>query len=239
MPVTRRAAIGQPILQKKDDIFADLDKSHKRSCFSCRNFGCGILLVIAIGVFGILGVVAQTGIIQIPGISDMFYSKPPVPLRFVLPSGPVSVEELLKSKTKDIAQTSEMGNVQVVATEEELTQILREPRANGQVPIKQAQIVVEPAFVELYGTMSLFNDSKSSIVLRVRVKPTGQPATFALDEIWLGYVKIPNNLAKIIIKNATGYSVPDTFSAQQFNIENAILGNGSATLTVPKKALTK
>lgn len=237
MTVTRRAsAITANRMQ--DDLYADLDHAHRRrGCLSCRNLGCLMLIFLVVGVVGLFGVVAETGIVQVPVLSSAFYPTPPAPLRAVEPTGQRSVELLLQSKLDELKGLAASPQPQVNVSEAELTQIVREPHLNGQVPIKQAQITVEPTFVELYGMISM-PSMNTNTVIRVRLMPiANEPATLKLSEIWIGYVRVPISVAKTIVRLATGLTPPDKISGEQFGVQGVTLGRGSATLLIDRAKL--
>lgn len=237
MTVTRRAsAITANRMQ--DDLYADLDHAHRRrGCFSCRNLGCLVLILLFIGVVGIFGVVAETGIIQIPVLSTAFYPAPPKPLRAVEPTGQRTIESLLQSKSDELKGLATTVQPKISVSEAELTQLAREPRLNGQVPIKQAQVTIEPTFVELYGMIAM-PSMNTNTVIRVRLIPiVNDPATLKLSEIWIGYVRVPISLAKTIVRMSTGLTPPDEISGTQFGVQGITLDRGSATVLVDRAKL--
>lgn len=237
MAVTRRASAITANRMQGDDIFADLDHAHRRrGCFSCRNLGCLLLVFIVVVIVGIFGIIAETGIIQIPILSTALYATPPAPIRTVEPAGQTSLDALLHSKIDGLATGAANEQPQLSVSEEELTQLVREPRTNGEVPVKQAQVSIEPKFVELYGLITL-PKANNSVVIRIRLAPTSQPDTLQLSDIRLGYVRVPTSLAKAIVHLATGITVPDTISAQQFGILGITLGQGNVTLRIDRAKL--
>jgi hypothetical protein len=237
MTVTRRAS-AITANRMSDDLYADLDHAHRRrGCFSCRNLGCLVLILLFVGVVGVFGVVAETGIIQIPVLSTAFYPAPPKPLRAVEPTGRRTIESLLQSKSDELKDLATTAQPQVVISEAELTQIVREPRLNGQVPIKQAQITIEPTFVELYGMISMPGMNTNTVV-RVRlVSIANEPAALELSEIWIGYVRVPLSVAKAIVRISTGLTPPDKISGTQFGVQGIKLDRGSATLIIDRAKL--
>ena len=236
MAVTRRAsAITANRMQ--DDLFADLDHAHRRrGCFSCRNFGCLFLVLIVVGIVGIFGIIAETGIVRIPILSTALYTAPPSPIRTVEPTGETSIDALLHTKVAGLTTVATSAQPELSVSEEELTQLVRVPKTNGEVPIKQAQVSIEPAFVELYGLITM-PKANNSVVIRIRLVPTSQPDTMRLADIRLGYVRVPTSLAKAIVHLATGVTVPDTFSGAQFGILGITLDRGSAVLRVDRDKL--
>ncbi|MEK7184080.1 MAG: hypothetical protein AAB701_00995 [Patescibacteria group bacterium] len=172
MTVTRRASALTANQGKKDDhLFADLDHAHRRrGLLSCRNLGCVFILAVALGVLGLFGIIAETGLVVVPVLSSALYQQPPKPFRAVEPAGQSTIESLFVEKLKDMAQSATGGKVQLSLTEAELTKLAQEPRANGKVPVKQAQVTIEPTFVELYGFINMPNGEKS-VVLRIRLEP--------------------------------------------------------------------
>jgi hypothetical protein len=237
MTVTRRASAITANRMQGDDLFADLDHAHRRrGCLSCRNLGCFFLLLIFICIVGVFGIIAETGIVRIPFLSAALYNTPPPPIRIVEPTGQSSIEALLREKSATLTAAVTSQQPQVSISEQELTQLVREPRANGQVPVKQGQVTIEPTFVELYGLITLPNAS-DSVVIRIRLLPAAQPDSLRLGDIRLGYVRVPTSIAKAIVRLATGIAVPDTISGAQFGIRGMILDRGSAMIQVDKEKL--
>ncbi len=235
MAITRRATGHTPLTKPsaKDDLFADLDGSERRKpgCMSCRNLGCLFLFAGMLVVVGILGVVAETGLVKIPVLSSVLYAQAPRPIRPVTPVGVTDPLALLKGKA------AESGGAQVSVTEGELTQLVQEPRTNGQVPVKQAQVAIEPQFVELYGLLSI-DQGASTTVMRVRLVPSSVPGEFRLSDIHIGYVRVPLELAKFIVKTATGITPPDAVSAASLGVRSVVLGQGVATVDLDTSAFT-
>ncbi len=190
-----------------------------------------MLAVAALVLLGILGIVAETGLIQIPVLSSVLYATPPQPIRAVEPAGPADVGSLLKSK----AGATE-GQVQVAVTEGELTQLVREPQTDGQVPVKQAQVAIEPRFIELYGLMNI-NQGASTTVIRVRLTPGTTPGEFQLSEIYIGYVRVPIALAKGIVALLTHITPPDMLSAAKYGVQSIALQQGVATVSLDAATL--
>lgn len=237
MTVTRRASAITANRMQGDDLFADLDHAHRRrGCFNCRNLGCFFLLLILVCIVGVFGIIAETGIVRIPVLSAALYNAPPPPIRTIEPTGQASIEALLRAKSAALTVVATSQQPQVSISEQELTQLVREPRANGQVPVKQAQVTIEPTFVELYGLITLPNAS-DSVVIRIRLLPTTQPDVMRLGDIRLGYVRVPTSIAKAIVRLATGIAVPDTISGAQFGIRGIVLDRGSATVQVDRDKL--
>jgi hypothetical protein len=221
----------------KDDIFADLDHAHRRrGCFSLRNLGCFVLLMILAVIAVLLGIIAETGLVRIPVLSNALYSTPPGPLRAVEPTGQASIESMLQSKEKDLVGLAVGAQPQITVTESELTQLAREPWVNGQVPIKQAQVTIEPTYVELFGLITI-PVTDSTAVVRARLIPVAsQPTQLQLSEIRIGYVRVPINIAKAIIHSATGIT-PDSISVGQFGIQGLNLGGGTVMLELDRAKL--
>lgn len=242
MAITRRAsalADSDNAKQKqKDHLFADLDHAHRRrGCFSCRNIGCALVLIVGLAVVGVLGVIAETGLVRIPVLSSVLYQEPPKPIRPVEPAGPTSVDALFSEKFKELQVAATTGQAKLVISDAELTKLVQEPRANGQVPVKQAQITAEPTFVELYGLINMPNGEKSA-VLRIRLEPDPAKASeVRVSEIRLGYVRVPIQLAKLIVRIATGYMPPDVLSGEQFGVRSIELNRGTITLSVDQAKL--
>ena len=238
MAITRRAsALPDSENAKKekanDHLFADLDHAHRRQgCFSCRNLGCAFVLVLGLMVLGVFGVVAETGLVRVPVLSSALYQQPPRPIRPVEPAGETSVEALLMEKIQALDPATANGQVRLTVGEDELTKLVQEPRANGQVPVKQAQVTIEPTFVELYGLINMPNGEKSA-VLRIRLEPNpAKTSEVRVSEIRLGYVRVPIPLATLIVRIATGYLPPETLSGEQFGVRAIELNRGTITLTV-------
>lgn len=217
--------------EKPEELFTELDASRRRSLFSLRNCGCLLLLMFLAGLFLLLSLVAATGLITIPVVSQIVYSKPPVPERVVEPVEG-TLEALFATKVQSLAANGSTG--EITLSEAELTRVLQEPMGDGNLILKQAQIAIDPTKAEVYGIVSQGEESRT-LVARLTFTPSGQ--TLALSQVRIGYVTIPPALVDGILRAllTNGQSIQQ-LPLESLGIERLTLGSNAATVQLGAEA---
>ncbi|MBI4032823.1 hypothetical protein HY374_03910 [Candidatus Berkelbacteria bacterium] len=222
---------------KDDGLFKEMDQAaKKRNCFSCGN--CAIIVVLALVVLalGLASAVAATGLVRIPVLSGMVYKASPLPTRVVEPSGPANFSGLIAAKVQD---PTVLATRQATFTEAELTQVLREPGADGEVILKQGQVAIDAGRAELYGQITL---GGNPLVITVDVLPTSTPPGLGVSTIRLGRVTVPKTLTDVVTRTvldmvASQMQFEAGTTLADIGVEQIRLTPGGLTITASQELL--
>lgn len=224
-----------PKVKRDDELFADLDRARKRfSCFTCGGcLGFAILLLILV-IGGVLGLVAATGVVRIPVVSDLVYPEAPRPSRVVEPGGSVTeLDQFLASKVAGAELTD--GATRLSLREEELTQLLRTPNAAGEVTFKQGQVAVDPEGIELYGQVTPPQLS-SPVVVTANLIPAPNSGVLTLSSLKVGRVMVPPALAERVTSLILSQNFTGGIELGLFGIEAIHLGDQVVLLDLSPEA---
>jgi hypothetical protein len=120
-------------------LFQELDRHRRRGWFGWHTFGC-LFVVVLLGLIGAgLTIVAQSGLVMIPGVTQLVYPTPPEPSRIVLPE-PVDMPKL--------AAEAATGDGSFTLTEGQLTTLVD---ADHLPAFRQSQISVDAGQATFFG----------------------------------------------------------------------------------------
>ncbi len=169
-----------PTAAEKSQLFADLDRHRRLSPWRCC--GCFLLIVVLGALAGALWLVAATGIVSIPGVSQFAFPGEPTPERIVTPA-PFDPASLITTGA-DVANHT----ASYTLTEGQLTSLVG---ADHFPMFRQAQVTIDPDGLRFFA-IYVEQPFGSPITLRFRLQPALSPTDRCqLDELTVGYVPIP------------------------------------------------
>lgn len=235
--VVRRVAVDTETggKEKQKDFYADLDaakRGRRLGCGSCVSLFALFLFVI---VLGILGVIATTGYVRVPLVSDMVYKQDPEPRKAVDPTYTGGVAGLIQTK----AATLGASGGTVTLTEGELTGALREPNAKGELLLKQGQVSIAPDGMEVYGQVTELGNVRPVILRAYLVPASNLPGQIELQELKVGHLTVPLQYARQAIQFFLGIDLGTTASLTPYGIQSVALGQGTATLQLSSAGFTR
>ena len=167
---------------KNQAMFSELDR-HKHWSF-WRIFGWLFILVIIVAIAGVTTLVAATGIVTIPGVSNMVYATPPTPARTVQPAM-FDLGTTLKTVT-----ASKNGSVSLVLSEQQLTSLVSAAHMSA---FRQAQISIDSNGLSFFGYY-IDVPFGNPVILQVGLNPTLEKAntvSCSVSKLSVGNINVP------------------------------------------------
>lgn len=202
-------------------IFHELDQRRRRSCLSCQSLGCAGLLLMILVAAGLATAIAATGVIRVPGVSQLVYATPPAPSRSVA-AVPVELDELLG------APHASEGPATLTLSEGQLTSLVA---ADKQPAFRQSQVVVNPGEVELFGYyVALPMGDPVALTATLTVGAAGGEC--ALKQLTVGRLTVPPMLTASLGHQLCQLLLGGLANGQ---IEQLTAGEGSLTVSLISK----
>lgn len=180
----------------------------------------GLLVFFSIMV---LAVVAKTGLVNIPIISDLFYKQPAV----VRPVSPASVEQSdIESKIGSL-----LVNRTVEFTEEELTFMFRQVITGSEDSYfaPGVQVAVENGQLEFFGLLT--KPFTANITLHLRPYLEAGQLKFELTQAQLGSLAMPPDTANWLFSEVFGSKLEEVSSEiEKLNPQSLELESGKIIL---------
>ncbi|MBI4023043.1 hypothetical protein HY375_02675 [Candidatus Berkelbacteria bacterium] len=229
MVLRKKAVTDAPAGPQSDHgFYHELDRVRKhRACLTFGNCGCLLFLVIVVATVAVLGAIAATGIIRVAGLSDLVYPEPPEPARIVEPESSLSLATLLA----EVAPPADGQPASLVLTERQLTYLLRQPTADGRVPLKQGQVAVGNDEIEIFGQVATPSDDQAT-VLRVILVPGSGSEVLQLASVQVGYLPVPARFAHQVLRLLIGGDPLSNDTLAQVGIVDVSPSSGSVTVLV-------
>lgn len=226
-------------MERKLDSMEKKLKHANRRFFSCFNCLVYFLILVLAGIVWLAYIVARTGVVHVPYLSDHFFTKP-TPSHIVAASTAADPQEALfeQLKRQSAQQFLEGKNPAVVSvtySESIMTRVLQDYIDKNGTDYEAAQIAVNDGGLELFLHKS---DSNTYITATIVPMVKDGKLIFSLKKLHLGDLSLPTSLGNLLLK---------WFFAQPLNGLNALIkdfgsisgitfqdGNMVVTFTVPK-----
>ncbi len=193
----------------RDEVRAEMaQEKHSRQLKGC---GCALLaFAVLIGApIGLtIWVIAKSGFIEIPVLSDLVY-RPPAPVRQVVPLVGTDAETIAKSLAATAKPGSASGTAEITVSEQELTTFLAAAVQSGDLPqlplagkITSAQAAIDPDFIEIYLSAAMANGQPQPIILRVLPTVVSGQLNFRVKEAVLGSFPLPAAIFEPLLNKA-------------------------------------
>lgn len=202
-------------MERKLDTMEKKLKRANRRFFSCFNCLVYFLILILAGIVWLAYAAALTGIVNVPYLSNKFFTKP-APSHIVAASTANDPQQALfdqlKLKTAEqFAQGKDVANVSISYSEGVLTKILQDYINKNGTDYEAAQFAVTDNGLELF-----LHKADSNIYITALIMPTVKDGKLALQlkNLHLGDFALPTSLGNLILK---------WFFAQPLNAMNALI----------------
>ena len=202
---------------KKEVLKEIHTEQRQKKLLSCAGCLALELLAVAVPVLISAALIAKTGLVTIPVLTNWLY-RPSQPVRQIIPiAGTTSAQIIqvagLKAKYDPLLQLLDLS-----FSEAELTTIIRESlaAAGGQLPftLSGSQIAVEAGHFEFF---SLIDRPDRQVTVRADIEPTVQNGQlkFKVSRLRLGALNIPDKLSSLavaVLERAIGDALTSVMS---------------------------
>ncbi len=202
-------------------LFQELDRHRRRGWFGWHSVGCFFLLLILGLIVAGATLVAQSGLVAIPGVTQFVYSTPPEPTRIVLPE-PVDLQK--------VATDAASGDGSIMLTEGQLTTLVD---ADHLSAFRQSQITLEESRATFFG---YYAQPPIGGPVPVEFTLAFMPSTTPdyqclLEAARVGRLTLPT-VAIRSLEPVVCRAVAAPFRAVQLEPTSVVLGAKTATVTV-------
>lgn len=211
----------------RNELKEEIKKELKHEAFHRRLFargGCLLTLLLILGIPTVFaaGVVAKTGLVQIPVFSSAL-SAPVKPTRTVLPLGTSTSASVLRAITTRAKYEPHVGIVTFTAKEQELTTLLQHavweaPEGSLPLKIRTGQIAVLPNAIEVFLILPRKVGETTALL---RFKPTVRTngaIDFEIQDLRIGSQHVPSWLSGVLV------SALDTFVTEPIRRQIGAMG---------------
>jgi hypothetical protein len=157
----------------------------RRSWFKICCCSCIVLLIIF--VLGVTSAIASTGLVYIPGFSQLFYHEPK-PTRVVKTLDKNKIEDIIQKKIEEQVQNSGKKVVEVEFSEEEITTLMNMQKLIAG-NLQDLQLVVEKDYLELYGKIT--SPVHTVFILKVTPKVKNDQVYLNPESLKVGALRVP------------------------------------------------
>jgi hypothetical protein len=221
-----RIVKNEPVIDQTNETPAP--KKKKVNGFSFKKKLWLAIMVFAVFLsLSVTAAIAQTGIFQIPGFSQVFY-RLPQPVRLV------ELPEPFKVTTEgfSVKASSEEGLMVFNFGEKEMTYVLRQLIMRSKDPIfgDNIQVVFLDKEIEVYGL--LLKPIKANLTVRFRPEVKNEVFNYAITKLKIGNLSIPPFLAESYLRRTLGVK-NKSFEDQMFalvRVKNIEVKEGSLSL---------
>ncbi|MGI6103485.1 MAG: hypothetical protein ACOYBJ_02610 [Patescibacteria group bacterium] len=218
-------------------FYDELEASkRKRSCLSLQSCGCLLLAFLALCFLAAAALVAASGLVRVPVLSDLVY-RAPAPARLVEPSGALNFSEFIAAQLKEQG-TSSGDQVTITLTEGQLTSMLQAPDAGGRVLLKQGQVAISGSSLEIFGQV-LPTQGSQPVSIRVLFVPGADRRTLQITEAQIGNVPVAPKLLGTVTDMFLGATPLQGRDIKELGITGIQLGQGQLTLQVDPAQFTE
>ncbi|MEK7139388.1 MAG: hypothetical protein AAB817_01685 [Patescibacteria group bacterium] len=192
---------------------------HHRPLFGgcgCCSGSLGIFIILGLLV---LGVVARTGLVQIPVVSRVVYRQP-APSRIVAPT---TTAALVPQRTAD-------GRYQVTLTEGDLTATVQQTFAtmnesNQLATFETGQVAINGDTIEIFATFS--RPAGGSAMMQLMPIVIDHQLQFQLEQLRLGALALPRWLGGAKVEQAMNAQISEVFAQIPFQVDSLAVRAGA------------
>lgn len=208
-------------------LFQEMDRHRRPSCWQWLGCLCLLLVIVLLG--GLLWLVASSGIVTIPGVSQLAYPKAPSPARVVVPM-PFDQSTMINGTHQLNPDGSSIESV----TEGQLSSLLS---ADHFPLFRQAQVTIDPDGFRLYA-LYVGQPFYRPIPVQVHVVPaTAMSTSCTVDQIQIGLLPIPASFIKSIVDRTCQKLSEIVTLSPPGQLNDVTLKKGELQLTVQPPAI--
>jgi len=202
----------------KKEIMSEIKHDARRkkivNCLGCLSLE---LLVLAIPILFVATMLAKTGLVEIPVMTNWLY-RHNEPSRLVVPLAGSNTTEILIAAATRAKIDRNFGILKIGLSESELTTIAQEGlEVAGDalpLPLSSVQIAADDDVVELYVTSPR---NGREVAIRARIIPTVEEGQIkiAVQELRIGALDIPAGVSKMLVpllNSSIGETLSDSVS---------------------------
>ena len=206
---------------KNQSMYSDLDRSKHLSFW--KIFGWLFLLTIVGIVAGTATLVAATGIVNVPGFSNLVYATSPSPVRIVQPAV-FDLGTAVKSLT-----VSKSGTMSVALSEQQLTSLVS---ASHLTAFREAQIIVDSTGLSFFGYF-INVPFGNPVIIQTTLKPTLKKAntiSCSVTKLSFGNLAVPAGVMTPLSNLACG-QLESQLKVDGMNLTGITLSDQTLTLS--------
>jgi len=219
----------------REEVVGKMKRKKRKKFLTC----CLLELLFILLILGLVATaIAKTGLVDVPVFSKIFY-KPPTPQRVVTVT-PEEVKNFSADITNKLEQevksqikpgvTGQEVEISLEFTEKELTALLRNLTANGDLPFGNSQISITPEGLEIFGEI---NEPKKTY-LSVNLKPEIKDGDLKIKikKIKIGTLPLPAIFGNFLVEKFLNTQLDEVRDeiAKIGKLENIKLDEGKITL---------
>jgi len=215
-------------------VMDEMKKKKRKKTIACCSLGV-IAVLLFLGL--IFSLVAKSGLLEIPVFSKIF-TKTASPQKVVnvtpeeIKSFETDIAEKLKTQVEpkiEPGATGQKVEVSLKFTEKELTAFLRSLESSEESPLRNAQAVITPEKIEIFGEITAPNKTYLTLAFRPEIKDNELKIT--LKKIKLGTLSLPTSWGNFLAEKFLNKELQSTQNAirKVGKLESISLGQGELT----------